>query len=100
MSRINGDKTGDLRVVARVLKDVIGVCNLTPYIKSGCIMVMIVKPSKSGWQVLSMCPNSWVYFLWESCFCPKSIVSVGSFRFLFVGLEVAEGDGLIDTVHR
>lgn len=33
MSRINGDKTGDLRVVARVLKDVIGVCNLTPYIQ-------------------------------------------------------------------
>lgn len=57
MSRINGDETEDLRVVARVLKDVIGVCNLTPYIKLGCIMLMIVKPPKCGWQVLSRCPN-------------------------------------------
>lgn len=41
MSRMHGDNTGDLRVVARVLKDVIGVCNLT-HIKLGCTMLIIV----------------------------------------------------------
>ena len=39
-------------------------------------------------------------FLMVVMFLSKSIVSVWSFRFLLFELKVAEGEGLIDTVHR